>query len=327
MDLYEILELKPNASEIDIKKAYYRLAKKFHPDKNKNDYQASIKFQRINTAYEILINPSTRQEYQKMNDNEQTNFIEILEKIINNTIDINEIKKYGINLDKNDFDYLQTNFIKFFQSININELFKIFKGIVPKKDLVMFDCSESDNDIFDELNAEYYYNLPIYMQKINNNDIKLELDIKLSDIANKNKRKIKIKRNINNEMIITTFVFNLFSPYIVYIGGGDCINDNSGNLIIKLKLPNNLYWDDKLLLISQDMTLYEMIYGLNINLDIDEDKKINIKNWVPSRDGFLIDISNMDTTIKITNVNIGIKLSLNYKDSPEKERLLKDFFS
>ena len=36
MDFYEILELKPNASEQDIKKAYHALSKKYHPDKCKN---------------------------------------------------------------------------------------------------------------------------------------------------------------------------------------------------------------------------------------------------------------------------------------------------
>ena len=66
MDLYEILELKTTASEADIKKAYYRLSKIYHPDKN-TDPLASEKFQKIHSAYEILINNQTREEYLKMN--------------------------------------------------------------------------------------------------------------------------------------------------------------------------------------------------------------------------------------------------------------------
>ena len=54
MELYQILDLKPNASEIDIKKSYFKLIKQYHPDKN-NSLSASSKFKRINIAYKILI--------------------------------------------------------------------------------------------------------------------------------------------------------------------------------------------------------------------------------------------------------------------------------
>ena len=54
MDLYEILELKSNASEYDIKKAYYSLSKKYHPDKCK-DENATMKFQQIKNDNQIII--------------------------------------------------------------------------------------------------------------------------------------------------------------------------------------------------------------------------------------------------------------------------------
>ena len=97
MELYQILEIKPNASEVEIKKAYLKLVKQYHPDKNKSP-GAADRFQQIQTAYEILINPKSRQEYQKMNQTERFGFVEILEKIIKENINIEELKKYGINL-------------------------------------------------------------------------------------------------------------------------------------------------------------------------------------------------------------------------------------
>jgi len=60
MSLYDILEIKPNATEADIKKAYYRLALLYHPDKNK-DPNTIEKFQNISSAYEILGNSKSRQ--------------------------------------------------------------------------------------------------------------------------------------------------------------------------------------------------------------------------------------------------------------------------
>ena len=98
MDLYTILEIKPNASEVEIKKAYFKLAKLYHPDKNKSP-DATDKFQKIQTAYEILSNNNTRHEYMKMAQPEQTNFVDIMNKIISETLDINDLKDYNIHLD------------------------------------------------------------------------------------------------------------------------------------------------------------------------------------------------------------------------------------
>lgn len=331
MDLYEILEIKPNASEVDIKKAYLRLAKLYHPDKNKS-IDAIEKFQRIQSAYEILINVNTRQEYQRMNTNERMSFVDILEKIIKEKINLDELKKYGINLDKPDFEYIKKNFLNFFRAINVGELLQLFrKGIVPKKDFDnIINCSDSDVDIFDETIAEYYYQLPISIQKVNKLDIRIDLQIKLGDIAANNKRKIKIKRRINEQIETSTFVFNLNSSYIVFIGAGDSYDEECGNLIIKLNLPNNLYWDDKIILIEQPMTLYEMIYGIDIYLELGENKNITIQHWVPSRDGFIIEINNnikkVESNIKISSHNLAVKLYLNYEDSSEKEQILRQYF-
>ena len=52
MDLYEILKINKNASQREIKQAYYKLAKEYHPDKNKNIDKKY--FEQISYAYNIL---------------------------------------------------------------------------------------------------------------------------------------------------------------------------------------------------------------------------------------------------------------------------------
>tara|TARA_R100000935_G_C2827711_1_gene163269 strand:- start:598 stop:1518 length:921 start_codon:yes stop_codon:yes gene_type:complete len=63
IDYYKILELDKSASQADIKKAYRKLARKFHPDLNPNNKEAQARFQQINEAHEVLIDPEKRKKY------------------------------------------------------------------------------------------------------------------------------------------------------------------------------------------------------------------------------------------------------------------------
>src|SRR6266542_860403 len=63
IDYYEILGVNKNASEKEIKKAYRKLARKYHPDLNPNDKEANKKFQQINEANEVLSDPEKRKKY------------------------------------------------------------------------------------------------------------------------------------------------------------------------------------------------------------------------------------------------------------------------
>lgn len=60
---YEVLGVSRNASQKDIKKAYYELAKKYHPDTNKSDKDASRKFQEVSEAYEVLSDDAKRKQF------------------------------------------------------------------------------------------------------------------------------------------------------------------------------------------------------------------------------------------------------------------------
>ncbi len=62
-DYYEILGVARNAPEAEIKKAYRRLAMKFHPDRNPGDKTAETSFKEANEAYEVLCDPQKRSAY------------------------------------------------------------------------------------------------------------------------------------------------------------------------------------------------------------------------------------------------------------------------
>ncbi|XP_020264751.1 delta-1-pyrroline-5-carboxylate synthase-like [Asparagus officinalis] len=65
-DYYNILGVSKNATALEIKKAYYALAKKLHPDKNKNDAKAERKFQEVSRAYEVLKDEEKRSLYDQL---------------------------------------------------------------------------------------------------------------------------------------------------------------------------------------------------------------------------------------------------------------------
>ena len=60
-DPYKVLGVSPNASDEEIKRAYRRLAKEYHPDRNPGDAAAAQKMQQINAAYEQIKNPDKAQ--------------------------------------------------------------------------------------------------------------------------------------------------------------------------------------------------------------------------------------------------------------------------
>ena len=62
-DYYEVLGVEKSASADEIKKAYRKMAIKYHPDKNPGDKEAEEKFKEAAEAYDVLSNPEKKQRY------------------------------------------------------------------------------------------------------------------------------------------------------------------------------------------------------------------------------------------------------------------------
>lgn len=69
IDYYKVLGVNKTATEAEIKKAYRKLARKYHPDVNPNDKEAEKKFKEINEANEVLSHPENRKKYDQYGEN------------------------------------------------------------------------------------------------------------------------------------------------------------------------------------------------------------------------------------------------------------------
>jgi molecular chaperone DnaJ len=73
MEFYLLLGVSPDASTADIKRAYRRLARRYHPGINPGDRAAEAMFQRVSEAYETLVDPGRRQRYDDIGSRGQEN--------------------------------------------------------------------------------------------------------------------------------------------------------------------------------------------------------------------------------------------------------------
>ena len=102
-DLYEVLGVKRDATQEQIKKAYKKLASKYHPDKNPDDPKATTMFQSIQEAYEILSDDEKRKRYDQTGEvNEQPTKFDMAIKML--------FDLYMHNVEKN--NYKRKNYLK-----------------------------------------------------------------------------------------------------------------------------------------------------------------------------------------------------------------------
>ena len=113
IDYYKTLEIPKTATESDIKKAYRKLARKYHPDLNPNNTEAEKKFKEINEANEVLSDPEKRKKYDEFG------------KDWKYADEFNKAKKeqyYKRNANpQQDYGEFTDNFSDFFESLYGNE--------------------------------------------------------------------------------------------------------------------------------------------------------------------------------------------------------------
>lgn len=211
----EILELQKNFTKKELKKAYYKKAIKYHPDKNNGNKKKEAIFKKVNEAYIFL-----GHEKNKNIDDLDTSFSNILKRFFDFMVP-------EMNVDKNDIDNTMEAIINKCKNASIG----LFEKLSKERSLEIYSFLSKNKDVF-SLESDMLKNMAeIIKNKVKNDNIIL-LNPDINDLIND---KI-FKLDYNN----TTFYVPLWSNEIIF-------EDVSGNdITIKCiaELPENLYIDE-----------------------------------------------------------------------------------
>jgi curved DNA-binding protein len=115
IDYYQTLGVDKKASDKDIKNAYRKLARKYHPDLNPNDTEANKKFQQLNEANEVLSDPEKRKKYDQYGENWERG--EEYEKYARQQQQSQSQRNYAGGRDTGSAGFGDGDFSDFFQSM------------------------------------------------------------------------------------------------------------------------------------------------------------------------------------------------------------------
>ena len=241
VDYYKILGIDKTASESDIKKAYRKLARKYHPDLNPDDKQAEAKFKEINEANEVLSNLENRKKYDKYGKDWE--HAEAYEKA-------NQQQNARSSHQGHSQNYSEEDFSDYFSSM-------FGGGGSP------FGSSRTGGR-----NATY-----------KGQDYNAELHLNLEDVYKTHKRTLTVNGK-NIRLTIPAGVENGQVIKIKGHGGKGVNNGPKGDLLIKFTIANHSRFKrvKSNLYCTVDIDLYAAILGGEVVVETFESKvKLNIK--------------------------------------------------
>ncbi|WP_298493639.1 J domain-containing protein [uncultured Algibacter sp.] len=244
IDYYKILGISKNASEKDIKKAYRKLARKYHPDLNPNDKIAEKNFKEVNEANEVLSNPENRKKYDQYGEHWQN--AEAYEKA------------------KQQQQY-QGSYRDGYQRSNQGA-----SGGYSEQDF---------SDFFENMFGDASSQSRGRQVKFRGQDFNAELQLNLKDVFTTHKRTL----TVNNKNIRITIPAGVENGQIIKINGhgGKGVNGGpNGDLLIQFLIINHSKFkrDKDNLYTTVDLDLYKALLGGEIMVDTFNGKvKLNIK--------------------------------------------------
>ena len=248
---YQILGVKKNASPEEIKKAYRKLALKYHPDRTKGDKAAEEKFKEINEAYAVLSNPEKRKQY--------------------NTFGSTEFHRRFTQDDIfRDFD-----FGNIFREFGLGEdmFSRIFGGPRAKRGYTTYGPQFDTGDMFGFG--------PGAQRVKKGGDLLYELPITLNDVATGAEKVVSFMRGGKTERISVKIPPGIPTGRKLKIPGKgeEARGFQPGDLYVQVKVSEHSLFkrDGNNLYIKKQVKLTEAILGTTIQVPTLEGKNLSVK--------------------------------------------------
>jgi len=307
MDLYSILEIDNNSCLETIKKAYHRLAKKWHPDKYEDKELATKKFQEINFAYEILSNPTEKLKYDKMNNQDKYDFNIVLSQLITKYKNSFVIKYFYSNmtdfeydLKNNDFEKISESIFEILKNSHICDIFDFFQKKNIKDVILVEPLSCSEKHFIDYNECRCFHENYANTSEL---DIITKISVSLIDVYKTKIVTSTIKRKINDNYEAFKFRVPILHKYVVFYGFGDEIKGKVGNAIFEINIIKENYEVDKYdIILTKTISLKQLLCG--------DDFEINFFgiSWT------LNNYEPLNNNLKFVFENFGLPMSYDYED-------------
>lgn len=267
MDYYKILGVNKNASKEELKKAYRKLALKFHPDRNKGDKQAEEKFKQANEAYAVLSDPEKKQQFDTYGSADfQKHYSQ--EDIFKNS-DIGSIfKEFGINFGGG-----------FSQGAGMRGGANSFESIFSQGGRMGganpfqqqggcggFGGARSNQSFQPQKGA----------------DITMQLNITLHEVLTGTEKTIALGRSNAADKVSVKIPAGIESGKKLRISGKGSPSPNGGrqgDLFLTIQIQDDPHFirDGSDLIIENKISFSEAVYGVEISVSTLEEKKLKVK--------------------------------------------------
>jgi len=338
-DLYRELDIEPGASDDEVKKAYRKLAVKYHPDKN-NEKGAEEKFKKVSEAYNILSNPELKDRYMKTGS---------IDEMMSNMPDINDL--FGSLFSGFPFGHghaQQNREVKTTKVVCPLKLDEVYNGCIKKMEFEIFDkCADCNahgainpNDIIKCINCNgqgiqqmqmgpFITRTTCQSCRGNGNTIRTGRECQKCNGKKyriyKKSVKIEIPKGIQNDS----------TSILKGKGGLDLETNTDKNLVIIYKysnIPSNVKLDkDGNIQIHDVITLEQLLCGFTQTYNIyGKDIKVENKEYFNPSNHLILKNKGLPKLDKTNEYgNIYVSYTINYIDDPRlrthKDLLLNIF--
>ena len=293
MNYYEILEISKNSDTRSIKKHYYNLSKKYHPDKN-NGF-SDEKFKLLSEAYSTLSNPKKRYLYD-------------MKLFFNGNLG----KEFTLNFSDSELEILHNYYLRLSNSCEFKLLKLLFKNL-PNKFKKVYRKHLNSKSLISLKDFKYID------AKHLNETFDIHLNRSLKDVY----------LNYSKELIISTkyYTYNIFITHSDYSLKLYLSNQNYLNININTILPDKYTLNGSDLYYNHRINLYEYYFVDLFPITLPNELSINLKNTLEFNNSVKIPYLDIKEGGKRGNLYIYKELDLTIKNKNHYRELLKEIFT